>query len=132
MQSAIRKGETEVASQGRNRRRHPRRKLPFGRSAVLLVDGRSHVVALVDLSCGGAYVATRVPVTPGENLVIKLFLPRMGGELTLPCELVRAIAKGTDEDPRLQGLAVRFKDLHPAVVATLEAFVQQGLYGQAD
>src|SRR5262245_11637170 len=57
------------------RRRSPRRKLPFGRTAVLDIAGRAHLVALVDLSVSGAYLATRSAVPKAGPLRLRIRLP---------------------------------------------------------
>ena len=54
-----------------------RRKLPFGRGAVLVVGERAHIVGIADVSVSGAYLTTRAPVSAGETHVLKvLILPR--------------------------------------------------------
>src|SRR5262249_17794459 len=67
----------EVGSSGGGTmpRRSERRKLPFGRGGVLRVDGRNHIVGIVDVSVGGAYLATRTTVAPSRTLCLKLRLP---------------------------------------------------------
>src|SRR5260221_647450 len=51
-----------------DRRQARRRQLPFGRGAILLTASSSHVVAVVDLSEGGAYLACRAAVVPGQPI----------------------------------------------------------------
>jgi hypothetical protein len=105
-----------------DKRRSPRRRLPFGRTAVLEIDGDAHLVALVDLSITGAYLATRYEVPREGSLRLKLRLPRTG-ELALPCEFVR---NETGDDPvknRRAGVGVRFVGLDPSTLGQLESFV---------
>src|SRR5262245_15582663 len=98
---------TEEAVVESEKRRSPRRRLPFGRTAVLEIDGRAHLVALVDVSVTGAYVATRSAVPRDGSLRLRIRLPRTG-ELRLACEFVR---NETGDDPvkgRRAGIGVRF------------------------
>lgn len=111
------------------RRRDNRRMLPFGRSAVLEVDGRNHIVSLVDLSRGGAYLGTRLR-PEGGALFLKLLLPQGGAEMRLRCSIVRRIEADPDAD-QIPGLAVSFSDLGDELVARLEAFVVAGGFGEA-
>jgi hypothetical protein len=104
--------------------------LPFGRSAVLEVDGSSHNVTLEDLSRGGALIATTVAVTGGQTLVLKAFLPLGAPQSTLPCELVRVIRPRDPSDGRQPRLAVRFTDLDQKTLQQLEAFVTAGSRNQ--
>ncbi len=112
---------TEWANSEVERRRSPRRQLPFGRTAVLEVGGRAHVVALIDLSATGAYLATRTTIPRDRSLRLKVRLPRIG-EVALPCEFVRE--NGDDAvSGRRGGVGVRFIDLDEPTVSQLEAFV---------
>jgi hypothetical protein len=113
---------TESAVAEMDRRRAQRRKLPFGRTALLEVAGETHVVALVDLSITGAYLAIR-SVPKDSPLRLKIRVPR-AGELVLPCELVRE----TGDDPaqgRRAGIGVRFLKLDEATTSRLAAFVAE-------
>lgn len=105
---------------GDDRRRTPRRTLPFGRSALLEVDGRDHVASLVDISRGGAHIATRAEIPAGASLCLKLWLPSSGGELRLPIELLRVMPQSAG---RLAGIAVRFAELAAEAAQRLETFV---------
>jgi len=113
---------TEATGGGMEKRRSPRRKLPFGRTAVLEIDGNAHLVALIDLSITGAYLATRQDVPRRGSLRLKLRLPRTG-ELALPCEFVRNEAGDDPEKNRRAGVGVRFLDLDPSTLGQLESFV---------
>lgn len=109
---------------GSERRRNPRRKLPFGRSAVLRIDERDHVVALVDVSRGGACVATRTPIPAEARLTLKLLLPSQSVELRLPCQLVRIIPHHYGRQP---GVALRFEEVASDALRRLNQFVEAGL-----
>lgn len=108
-----------------DRRRGRRRRLPFGRGAVLDSTISSHVVAVVDLSIGGAYLATRATVFPGQSLTLRLVLVG-GGELRLPCEVVRVCPRGEGPDGFPPGVAIRFQELPSAVRDRLMVFVEEG------
>jgi PilZ domain-containing protein len=124
-------GSEEGAGEGStgspaDRRRTRRRRLPFGRGAVLETTRSSHVVAVVDLSEGGAYVATRAPFTPGHAVTLRILLT-VGHELSLPAEVVRVCSRrepGPDAYP--PGVAIRFLDLEPRVATRLARFVEDG------
>jgi hypothetical protein len=118
------RAEESEAKDGSERRRNPRRKLPFGRSAVLRIGERDHVVALVDVSRGGACVATRTPIPPDAPLTLKLLLPSQGVELRLPCELVRIIPHHYGRQP---GIALRFSEVTSDALRRLDQFVESGL-----
>ena len=105
------------------RRRAFRRKLPFGRGAVLLVGERAHIVGLADVSVTGAYLSTHAPVAVGETHLLKLLILPERVELALQAEVVR-VAQAEHESPRHpRGVAVRFLDLDPDSLARLSAFV---------
>jgi PilZ domain len=105
-----------------DKRRSPRRRLPFGRTAVLEIAGRAHLVALVDLSVTGAYLATRSAVPKGGSLRLRVRLPGTG-ELKLPCELVRNESGDDPAKGRRAGIAVRFVGVDDPVLKQLEGFV---------
>jgi hypothetical protein len=75
---------------------------------VLKVDGRNHIVAVVDVSVGGAYLATRAQVTPARSLCLTLRLPS-GVELLLTCEIVRVSQQTDESQGHPRGIAVRFQ-----------------------
>jgi hypothetical protein len=120
-------GTVEMASaspsgDGSTRRRNRRRKLRFGRGGVLKVDGRSHIVAVVDLSVGGAYLGTRTTVEKAKVLVLNLRLSS-GVELSLPCEVLRINQDGDESQAHPRGIAVRFHDLDENTLRHLEEFI---------
>jgi hypothetical protein len=108
------------------RRRVRRRSLPFVRSGVLEVNGRAHIVAVLDLSADSAFVKTRVTVKPQDRIVLRMVLPRDGREVVLPCQNVRR-----PEGARPQtGLALRFRGLDASAIRRIEVFAQEGLVPQ--
>ena len=118
------RAEDKPATDGSERRRNPRRRLPFGRSAVLRIEERDHVVALVDVSRGGACVATRTPIPREARLTLKLLLPSQSAELRLPCQLVRIIPHHYGRQP---GIALRFEEVTGEALRRLDQFVETGL-----
>ena len=83
-------GEERVTdASGNERRRALRRKLPFGRGAVLVVGDRAHIVGLADVSVTGAYLTTRAPVSKGETHLLRLLLLPDTVELEVRAEVVR-------------------------------------------
>jgi hypothetical protein len=115
--------EVVIDGSGSERRRAFRRKLPFGRGAVLLVGERAHIVGLADLSVTGAYLSTHAPVAAGETRLLNLLILPERAELALQAEVVR-VAEAERESPRHpRGVAVRFFDLDPDSLARLSAFI---------
>ena len=110
-----------------DRRRARRRRLPFVRSAVLELGGRSHIVALLDLSPEGAFLSTRLAVEPEQEMQLKLVLPRDGREVSLPCRLVWRSERFDVAAGRPAGLAVGFSGLEASVVRRIEEFAMEGL-----
>ena len=117
--------EVIIDAAGNERRRALRRKLPFGRGAVLVVGERRHVVGVADVSVSGAYLTTRAPLEAGETHLLRLLLLPDTVEVELRAEVVR-IAQAEHESSRHpRGVAVRFLAPHPQAVQKLEAFVAQ-------
>jgi hypothetical protein len=114
----------EVGSSGggASPRRSERRKLPFGRGGVMRVDGRNHIVGIVDVSVGGAYLATRTAVGPSRTLCLKLRLPS-GIELSLTCTVLRVSQQADESQAHPRGIAVKFEDLDAETKAHLEEFI---------
>jgi hypothetical protein len=107
--------------------RAARRKLPFGRGATLVVGDRTHIVGLSDLSATGAYLVAGIPVSVGDELVLKLFaLPGQAG-LSVRVRVVRVARSNEEQQHHLGGLAVEFLDLDEAGRARIEGFVKDGL-----
>jgi Tfp pilus assembly protein PilZ len=106
-----------------DRRRSRRRRLPLLRSGVLEVDGRNHIISVSDIGPDGAFLTTRVPVSSGEHLVLKMILPRESRPVSLPCEVVwRSEAGGRGNR---SGIAVRFAGADEAVVRRVEEFAAE-------
>jgi Tfp pilus assembly protein PilZ len=114
-------------------RRHVRRRrIPFVRSAVLELAGRSHIVALADLGPEGAFLSTRSSFRPGASAVLKLVLPRRGQEVTIACDVVRSTRTFDVASGQPAGVAVRFHDLEPAVLRRIEEFAREGFVPDLD
>jgi len=96
--------------------------LPFGRGGILHVDGRNHIVGVVDVSVGGAYLATRIAVGPSRSLCLKLRLPS-GVELSLACTVLRVSQQADESQAHPRGIAVKFEELDPKTKAHLEEFI---------
>jgi hypothetical protein len=119
--------ESMIDAAGHKRRRALRRKLPFGRGAVLVVGKRAHIVGLADVSVTGAYLTTRAPVARGETHVLRLLLLPDTVELELRAEVVR-IAQSDHESPdHPRGVAVRFPELGEKATGQLRAFIRRGV-----
>lgn len=85
----------------------------------------SHIVGLVDLSEGGAYVASRAPVVPGQRITLKLLLT-LGASVVLPAEVVRVATRRQGPDAYPPGIAIRFLEMDSALRARLARFVEEG------
>jgi len=107
------------------RRGAPRRKLPLGRGARLIVNERTHIVGLGDLSATGAYLITRTPASPGEVFDVLITAPGLL-DIRLRARVVRAVSPGDEGTGRPQGLAVQFLETDADTRIRLEAFVASG------
>jgi hypothetical protein len=85
----------------------------------------SHIVGLVDLSEGGAYVASRAPVAPGQQIALKLLLT-LGVAVVLPAEVVRVATRREGPDAYPPGIAIRFLKMDAGLRARLARFVEEG------
>jgi hypothetical protein len=110
----------------RDRRRARRRRMPFVRSAVLDVAGRSHIVALIDLSPEGAFLQTRISPEPGKKLHLRLVLPRSGHDVAIPCRVVRQSERFELATGRPAGLAVAFMNPDAPILRQVEEFAVEG------
>ena len=115
--------EVVLDSSGSERRRAFRRKLPFGRGAVLLVGERAHIVGIADVSVTGAYLTTRAPVSAGETHVLKVLLLPARVEVALRVEIVRISLADHESPDHPRGVAVRFAELDETSRVLLEDFV---------
>jgi hypothetical protein len=107
------------AASGRARRR----KLPFGRAAVLSVDGRDHIVGLADVSATGAFLITKVPFPIGQEVVVKVVPIPGRREISLPARIVRVTQTGEESPQHPRGGAVQFGGLEQRTREVLEDFV---------
>jgi hypothetical protein len=123
VETATQGEEVVTDSSGSERRRAFRRRLPFGRGAVLVVGGRAHIVGLADVSVTGAYLTTRAPAAVGETHVLKLLILPARVEVELRCEVVRTSQSDHESPEHPRGVAVRFLDPDPESIARLQAFV---------
>jgi hypothetical protein len=104
--------------------RAPRRRLPLGRGARLVVKGRFHLVGIGDLSVSGAYLITRLPLQVGEEHELRLLLLPSLSEMPLKVRVVRVITQSQAGMHHPQGLAVQFLQLKSETRARLAAFVE--------
>jgi hypothetical protein len=115
--------EVVIDDSGFERRRAFRRKLPFGRGAVLMVGERAHIVGIADVSVTGAYLTTRAPVTAGETHLLRVLILPARVEIALRVEIVRVSLADHESPHHPRGVAVRFIDLDEPSRSRLEAFV---------
>ena len=108
---------------GAERRRALRRKLPFGRGAVLVVGERSHIVGFADVSMTGAYLMTRAAVTAGETHVLRILSAPTRVEVVMRVEVVRVSLADHESVAHPRGVAVRFLDLDDAARRFLGTFI---------
>jgi hypothetical protein len=111
---------------GAERRRAFRRKLPFGRGAVLVVGERSHIVGLADVSVTGAYLMTRAPVAAGETHLLRILSASTRVELALKVQIVRVSLADHESPDHPRGVAVRFVDLDEPARRLLDTFIARG------
>ena len=121
-------GEERVTdASGNERRRALRRKLPFGRGAVLVVGDRVHIVGLADVSITGAYLSTRAPVSVGDTHLLRLLLLPDTVEVELQAEIVRIAQVDVESPDHPRGVAVRFLEPNQKAITRLQAFVAREL-----
>jgi len=116
-------GDEPVPGGPGERRRALRRKLPFGRGAILAVGDRDHIVGLADVSVTGAYLVARAPVAAGETHVLKVLLLPARIEIVLKIEVVRVSLEDPESPDHPRGVAVRFLDIDERTRDLLQAFV---------
>jgi hypothetical protein len=124
--------ETRLTGNGSNgnddaeRRRALRRKLPFGRGAILEVGERTHIVGLADVSVTGAYLTTRAPVSVGDTHRLRLLMVPERIEMTLRAEVVRVAQSDHESTDHPRGVAVRFLDVDDDARERLQIYVARG------
>jgi hypothetical protein len=109
-----------------DRRRALRRKLPFGRGAILQVGERTHIVGLADVSVTGAYLTTRAPLNVGETHVLRLIMVPERIEMAVRAEVVRVAQKDHESQDHPRGVAVRFLDVDDDARERLQFLVARG------
>jgi hypothetical protein len=117
--------ESVTDSAGHERRRAYRRKLPFGRGAVLIVGDRAHIVGVADVSVTGAYLSTRAPVSVGDTHLLRLMLLPDTVEVELTAEIVRVAQAELESPGHPRGVAVRFLEPDQKAVDKLKVFVER-------
>ena len=100
-----------------------RRKLPFGRGAILQVGDRAHIVGVADLSVTGAFLSTRAPVSVGETHVLRLLILPERLEISMQAEVVRLAQTANESEAHPRGVGVRFVNLDDEVRAHLAFYV---------
>ena len=115
--------ESVVDASGNERRRALRRKLPFGRGAVMVVGDRAHIVGLADVSVTGAYLSTRAPVAKGETHLLRLLLLPDTVEVEIKAEIVRVAQVELESQDHPRGVAVRFVEMNEQAIGKLQAFI---------
>jgi Tfp pilus assembly protein PilZ len=121
-------GALAVGDQGASSgtpRRAVRKRMPFGRGAVLVVGDRSHIVGIADLSVTGAYLRMRLPLRVGDEHILKLFLLPERAELRLRARVVRVSVDRDESHDHPRGVAVQFVDPSPRASARLQSFVDR-------
>ena len=124
--------ETRLTGNGSNgnddaeRRRALRRKLPFGRGAILEVGERTHIVGLADVSVTGAYLTTRAPLSVGDTHRLRLLMVPERIEMTLRAEVVRVSQSEHESTDHPRGVAVRFLDVDDDARERLQVYVARG------
>jgi hypothetical protein len=108
------------------RRRALRRKLPFGRGAILEIGERTHIVGLADVSVTGAYLTTRAPLTVGDTHVLRLLMVPERIEMALRAEVVRVAQSDHESTDHPRGVAVRFLEVDDDARERLQIYVARG------
>ena len=104
------------------RRRSSRRTLPTQRSAVIEIDGRTHLALIGDLAPDGAFLNTRLQIDPGTVFGLRIVVPGSGRPVMIPSEVVWSSDRFDPDSARPAGIAVRFKELDAEVKRHLEEF----------
>lgn len=131
-QDSVTREERVVDAAGNERRRAFRRRLPFGRGAVLMVGDRAHIVGVADVSVSGAYLSTRAPVSVGDTHLLRLLLLPDTVEVELQAEIVRVAQAELESPDHPRGVAVRFLDSNEKAIGQLQAFVARDKADKSD
>jgi Tfp pilus assembly protein PilZ len=100
-----------------------RRKLPFGRAAVLKVGDRAHIVGVADISVTGAFLSTRAPISVGETHILRLLVLPERIEISIQAEVVRLAQSANESEDHPRGVGVRFVNLDDEVRGHLAFYV---------
>ncbi len=100
-----------------------RRKLPFGRGAVLQVGERAHIVGVADISVTGAFLSTQAPVSVGEIHTFRLLVLPERVEISIKAEIVRLAQVANESSHHPRGVGVRFVELDDHVREYLAFYV---------
>lgn len=104
------------------RRRTSRRLLPTQRSAVVEIDGSTHLALLVDLAPDGAFLSTRLQLEPGTQIGLRVVVPGSGRPALIPSEVVWSSARFDPDSARPAGMAVRFRQVDDELKRRLTDF----------
>jgi len=118
--------EDGEVSDDAERRRALRRKLPFGRGAVLEIGDKTHIVGLADVSVTGAYVTTRAPLSVGDTHVLRLLMVPERIEMAIRAEVVRVAQADHESTGHPRGAAMRFLEVDADTRERLQDFVARG------
>ena len=118
--------EDGEASDDADRRRALRRKLPFGRGAILEIGDKTHIVGLADVSVTGAYVTTRAPLSVGDTHVLRLLMVPERIEMAVRAEVVRVAQANHESTAHPRGAAMRFLEVDAEARERLQDFVARG------
>ena len=108
-----------IFTHGRPRRRFRRDRFEvrkaFDRDIELVAADWDEPVELAarDLSPGGVFVATDLPLEKGSELVLSFTVPDCPKEITVFGEVVRVCLPRRRSDPERAGMGVRFLDITP-------------------
>ncbi|WP_225073436.1 PilZ domain-containing protein [Desulfuromonas sp. CSMB_57] len=77
-----------------------------------------------NISCGGLFIATANPRTPGERFTLLVPIPPLGEAISCQCEVVwgRNFSRKSTLEP---GMGLRFVDLPETVAETLDRWVRR-------
>lgn len=87
----------------------------FGRDVELVTSDWDDPIGLPahDLSPGGVFVATELPLYRGAEIVLSFRVPDCPREITVFGEVVRVCLPRRRSDPQRAGMGIRFLDITP-------------------